>query len=307
MKTWIKTIGIMLSTLALWITQTSIALARAGGGHGGSIGGSAGRSFSGGSYSGGSSLGGFHFFPFFFGGWGWGGGGSFGGIITIIVIIAILYVVYKAYKAKNARRGSRNKGFGGPNVEDISPDTPVDSNGEVIDNTGNDQRFAKAITFTRENMRYFAETFPRWDRDYLAGRVRQVFFWFQDAWSRMDLSEGSEYVTAEMLSHYRTDLDEMKSRGERNMIKDPILNAADIQFIHSSLSEDDERFVVMIWANLVDYTVDSQGRIVAGDDTNRLYFTEFWEFRWENENWLLAKIYQEDALEIAKIARGDGQ
>ncbi|NLI94129.1 MAG: TIM44-like domain-containing protein [Peptococcaceae bacterium] len=312
MKTWTKTLGILLTTLTLWIAQTSIALARAGGGRGGSIGGSsgsAGRSFSGGgSFSGGSSGGTFFGgFPFFFwGGGGWGYGSSFGGIITLIFIIVIIYIVYKALKSKNMIKGYRSKD-NKPRMEDLPPDTPVDLNGEIISNDSNDQRFTKAISYTRENMRYFAETFPRWDRDYLIGRVRQVFFWFQDAWTRMDLSEAGEYITPDLLKHYQSDLAGMKSRGERNMIKDPVLHADDITFIHSHLSEDNEHFVVMIWANLIDYTIDSQGRVVSGDDTNRLYFTEFWEFKWENENWLLSKIHQEDALEIAKIARGDEQ
>ncbi|RNC63192.1 MAG: hypothetical protein AWM53_01578 [Candidatus Dichloromethanomonas elyunquensis] len=314
MKTWAKKIGIIFLALTLWLTQASIALARAGGGVGGSTGGSSGRSFSGGGSFGGNSSGGslggggFHFSPFFFGGgWGWGGGSS-GGFIALIFIIVILYIVFKAIRSNNMRgRGSGRKGSGKPRMEDIPPDTPVDLNGEIISNDSNDQRFAKAVSFTRENMRYFAETFPRWDRDYLTGRVRQVFYWFQDAWSRKDLSKADEYLASELIRGYRTDLENMKGRGERNMIKDPVLNADDITFIHSHLSEDNEHFVVMIWANLIDYTIDSQGRTVSGDDANRLYFTEFWEFKWLNENWVLSKIYQEDALEIAKIARGDEQ
>jgi predicted lipid-binding transport protein (Tim44 family) len=318
MKLWTKTLGIIFSTLALWMTNASIALARAGGGVGGSVGGSSGRSFSGGggfsggsggSLGGGSYGGGFHFSPFFFGG-GWGlGGGSFSGMITLIFLIVILYLVFKALRSKNSRGGGRrwNKDFRDSEMDDLPPDTPVDLSGEVISNNANERRFTKAVSFTRENMRYFAETFPRWDRDYLTGRVRQVFFWFQDAWSRQDLSKAGEYLAPELIRQYRSELEGMKSRGERNMIKDPALNADDITFIHSHLSEDNEYFIAMIWANLIDYTVDAQGHLVAGDDTNRLYFTEFWEFRWQNENWVLSRIYQEDALEITKIARGDAE
>ena len=38
---------------------------------------------------------------------------------------------------------------------------------------------------------------------------------------------------------------------------------------------------------------------------HRLYYTEFWEFVWQDDRWVLANIYQEDALEVAKIARGE--
>lgn len=44
---------------------------------------------------------------------------------------------------------------------------------------------------------------------------------------------------------------------------------------------------------------------ISGDNENRLYYTEFWEFVWQDDRWVLANIYQEDALEVAKIARGE--
>lgn len=304
-KAWKRTLGIFITTLAIWAAQASVVLARGGGGRGGSIGGSAGgsagRSFSGGS-GGGSigGLGGVHFFPFFFWGGGSSSGGSFfGGLFSVIFVLVIIYLVFRAIKSTKSRRRRY--------PADVPPETPVDLEGEPITNDADSQRFAKAIAFTQENMRYYAETFPRWDRDYLTGRVRQVFFWLQDAWSRQDMSEAAEYVTPALLSQYRADLEGMKNRGERNIIKDPDLDAGDIQFIHSSLSENEQHFVVMIWANLIDYTIDGQGQVVTGDDTRRLYFTEFWEFVWQNDNWVLSKIYQEDALEITRIARGEEQ
>ena len=63
----------------------------------------------------------------------------------------------------------------------------------------------------------------------------------------------------------------------------------------------------MISASLIDYTVDSAGRQISGDSQNRLYFVEFWKFVWKNEQWLLSAIYQEDSLEVARIARGDDE
>jgi predicted lipid-binding transport protein (Tim44 family) len=119
------------------------------------------------------------------------------------------------------------------------------------------------------------------------------------------LSGGEDYLATTLLERYRRDLVAMKGRGERNVIKEPVLHAEDVEFIHSHLDESQEHFVVMISASLYDYTVDASGRIIAGEDDNRLYFTEFWEFRWNNNQWVLSEIYQEDALEVTKIARGD--
>lgn len=329
MKRWMKRSGVAFTTLLILASQASVVLARAGGGKGGSLGGSSG-SFSGGSFSsgglsGGGLSGGFPsrglggFFPFFwFGGSSTGTGSMFGGIFNLIVIIGIVYLIYRMFSSsKNRRRGKNSgKGFGNPFRTGNKPDkrssgsddpdqTPVDITGRPITNDENLTRFAKAIDYSRENMRYYAETFPRWDRDYLVGRVRQVYFWIQDSWTRQDLTGGEEYLAPALLERYKRDLAAMKARGERNVIKEPVLHTGDVEFIHSHLDELQERFVVMIAASQYDYTVDASSRTIAGEDDNRLYFTEFWEFRWNETQWVLSEIRQEDALEIAKIARGE--
>jgi predicted lipid-binding transport protein (Tim44 family) len=306
-----KQIGVALTTLMLLVGQASLALARGGGGVGGSLGGSSGKSFSGGSFSGGGLSGGSSggglggFFPFFF-----FGGNSYrgsGGFISFIFLMVILYLVFKALRSSRRRgqgRSSKGSGFGG-GMDDYSSSTPIDLSGQPITNSDNLQRFGKSINFTRENMLYYAETFPRWDRDFLIGRVRQVFFWLQDAWSRQDLSEAHNYLTTTLVNKYRTDLQGMKARGERNIIKEPVLNTGDIEFIHSHLDEETQHFMVMVSASLIDYTVDTSDRMLSGDNTHRLYYTEFWEFVWQDDQWLLNNIYQEDSLEITKIARGE--
>ena len=315
MNTRIKRIAFAL-TLILLSTQASLALARAGGGVGGSLGGSAGKSFSGGSYSGGSlaggssggGVGGFFPMPFFFFGGTSSGGSSSGGFLGFLFLMVILYFVFKALRS--SRRYGKGKGQGrmdGGRVNDASSQMPVGLDGRPITNADSLQRFGKAINFTSENMRYYSETFPRWDRDYLIGRIRQVFFWFQDAWSRQDLSAANEYLTTTLGMKYRADIQSMKARGERNMIKEPLLNTGDLEFISSLLDEQTQQFMVMVSASLIDYTVDASNQQISGDHKNRLYYTEFWEFVWQEDRWVLANIYQEDAIEVAKIARGEGK
>ncbi|WP_407314398.1 TIM44-like domain-containing protein [Desulfosporosinus sp. SB140] len=315
MKLRTKCLGVVSTTLMLLATKVTLVLARGGGGVGGSLGGSSGgssgRSFSGGSFSGGYSggysgrgLGGFFPFPFFF-----FGGSSSGSIFSFLLLMVILYLVFKALRSSRTWSKTRYNPRRTPSVMERPSDEsiPLDLAGRPITNADNLQRFGKAISFTRENMRYYAETFPRWDRDFLIGRVRQVFFWLQDAWSRQDLSAAHEYVTKTLENKYQLDLQGMNARGERNVIKEPLLSTEDIEFIHSHLDEATEHFMVMVSASLIDYTVDSGGREISGDKLHRLYFTEFWEFVWQDERWLLSNIYQEDALEVAKIARGENK
>jgi predicted lipid-binding transport protein (Tim44 family) len=306
-----KRIGLGITFVLLW-TQASLALARGGGGVGGSLGGSSGGSVGGGSFSGGGAsgggLGGFFPMPFFFFG-GSGGSGS-GGILSLLFLIVIVYFVYKTLRSSRRwgqGRSSKGHGLGTGGWDDNSNQQPVDLNGKPITNSDSLQRFGKSINFTRENMRYYAETFPRWDRDALIGRVRQVFFWLQDGWSRQDLSAAKDYLATTLGNKYEADLQAMKARGERNMIKEPLLNTGDIEFIHSQLDEQTQHFMAMVSASLIDYTVNTSERLIAGDDKHRLYYTEFWEFIFQDDKWLLVNIYQEDAIEVAKIARGEDE
>jgi len=301
-----KQIGIAIITLMLLASQASFALARGGGGVGGSLGKSTVGSFSGGSGGGlsGGGLNGFSPFPFlFFGGMSSGGSGGIFGFLFLLVIGYFIFKAWLSFRRNGGQRG-KDRGLGADNS---SSQTPVGLDGRPITNSDSLQRFGKAINFTRENMRYYSETFPRWDRDYLIGRIRQVFFWLQDAWSRQDLSGANDYFTTLLGNKYQTDIQAMRARGERNMIKEPVLNTGDIEFIHSYMDEKTQHFMVMVSASLIDYTVDTSNRQISGDNGNRLYYTEFWEFVWQADRWVLANIYQEDALEVAKIARGEDE
>jgi len=180
---------------------------------------------------------------------------------------------------------------------------PVDFEGRPIRNERS--RFGAAINYTRQNMDYYAGKFPRWDYGVLTGRVKQVFFYLQDAWSRQDISECSEYLTADLMAEYEGKLDAIKARGERNIVRDPDLSSENIDFVYSHLDADGERFVARIFASVVDYTVDASGKVIAGEEDNRLYFNEFWEFVWQDGQWKLAAIYQEDSIEAARWARVD--
>ena len=138
-----------------------------------------------------------------------------GGLLSLLFLIVIVYFVYKTLRSSRRwgqGRSSKGRGLGTGGRDDNSTQSPVDLNGRPITNSDSLQRFGQSINFTRENMRYFAETFPRWDRDSLIGRVRQVFFWLQDGWSRQDLSVANDYLATTLGNKYKADLQAMKAR-----------------------------------------------------------------------------------------------
>ena len=296
-----KTLRILGATALFWGLQAALVLARVGGAKGGTFSkGSSGGGLGGlgGGLGGGLSGGGFRgsFFPFFFFGGGSGGVGSlFSGLFTLLILAGVAFFVFRFVMQR--------RGYSTRDSRSVNPGQPVDFEGRVIKNER--ARFGPAINFTRQNMQYFAEKFPRWDYGVVTGRVKHVFFTLQDAWSRQDLSDTSEYLTPELLKDYTDKLAAMQARHERNIVRDPDLSAENIDFVFSKLEPDQESFVARIYASLVDYTVDSSGQVIAGEEDNRLYFNEFWQFIWQNNSWKLAAIYQEDSIEAANWARLD--
>jgi len=300
-----KSLKVLGVTVFYWALGATAVLARGGGGRGGSFsaprssGGLSGGGLSGGGLGGGLGGGFFGtgtrgFFPFFF-----FGGGSF---FTLLILAAIAFFVFRMLMNRFSNRSSEHgRNFAGGRQVDFGQ--PVDLEGRAIKNDRS--RFGSAITYTRQNMDYYAQKFPRWDYSMLNGRVRQVFFFLQEAWSRQDMSEGQDYLAPALLADYRAKLDAMKARGERNIVRDPDLSEQNIDFVHCQLDTTGERFAARIFASLYDYTVDLSGKVISGEEDNRLYFNEFWEFVWQDNKWKLAAIYQEDSEEAVRWARVD--
>jgi predicted lipid-binding transport protein (Tim44 family) len=112
----------------------------------------------------------------------------------------------------------------------------------------------------------------------------------QVAWSDGDLARLRALATPEMVSYFADDMAEAASRGERNIVRDPVLLKGDVV---ENWIEGDRQYVtaVLTW-RAVDY-VERDGRVVSGDSATAVEATEAWTFmRTPGGRWLLSAIQQ---------------
>ncbi|NNM74390.1 Tim44 domain-containing protein [Enterovirga aerilata] len=114
----------------------------------------------------------------------------------------------------------------------------------------------------------------------------------QGAYSREDMQALTYMATPEMVRYFGADLEENRSQGLRNDLRDPKLLQGDLA--QAWREGTTEYATVAMRFSLLDTMVDRQtGRIVSGDPRVPQEATELWTFRRDNGGkWLLSAIQQ---------------
>jgi predicted lipid-binding transport protein (Tim44 family) len=80
-----------------------------------------------------------------------------------------------------------------------------------------------------------------------------------------------------MKDYLQSDIDQLKSSGKINKLENIAVRSIDID--EAWQESDTECITVLIYANLLDYTIDEKsGNIVEGDKTEPVKFEEYWTF-----------------------------
>lgn len=113
----------------------------------------------------------------------------------------------------------------------------------------------------------------------------------QAAWSAPDLNGLRAMCTPEMLGYFNTQLSELASRGEHNIVRDVVLQQGDLS---EAWAEGGTQYAtVSLRYTMIDVTTDRAGRVVDGSPTERVTVTEFWTFvRANGGHWILSAIQQ---------------
>jgi predicted lipid-binding transport protein (Tim44 family) len=105
---------------------------------------------------------------------------------------------------------------------------------------------------------------------------QDIFFKVQGAWNKQDIGALRALCGAELLKSWEEELAQLKLRGHKNRMDNIALRESEIT---EAWTENGEDFItVRLFANLLDYTVDDNGSVVNGNDSQPVQFEEFWKF-----------------------------
>jgi predicted lipid-binding transport protein (Tim44 family) len=188
------------------------------------------------------------------------GGGQGGGIglFEILILGGIGYMLFRFYKKR--KEGSGGGIFAGSNKSDLSA---IKTSGPSFDETGfNDN-------------------------------VLDMFFKIQAAWMNRNLSSVKSLLTDEMRNTFQSDIDSLLSSNKINRLENIAVRSVEIT---ESWQESEQDYITaLIYANILDYTVDEKsGEVVGGSKTEPTKFEEYWTFTRPSQtnNWKLSAINQ---------------
>ncbi|RNC66657.1 MAG: Tim44 domain-containing protein [Desulfuromonadales bacterium] len=223
---------------------------------------------------------------------GFGGGmGSGGGIglFDIILIGGILYLIYR-FVANRRHEAQATAGYNAQRqTEWQQPERytqPQEYSG------GDSSQSPAAVDETSFGLAHIRQMDATFSEERFRETAQDTFFRIQGAWTRRDLTPVADFLTPEMQVIFRQQIDELKAKNEINRLENIAVREVDIS--EAWQEEGKDYLTVRFLANLLDYTTDETGKVVAGSDAEPVKFEEFWTFTRPvgASSWKLSAIQQ---------------
>ena len=156
-------------------------------------------------------------------------------------------------------------------------------------------RISKFAKNTKRLMLLLQRKDSAWKYSRMQDQVRTTYFAVQKAWSNLDMTPAQPYLSEELFNSYQTQLNWMKMKHQRNVLKRIKLREAVPVAVHDS-EDDTEDFVwFYIKGRMIDYTIDTETNMKVAGSSVAESFCEYWQFvRKEETRWVLNRILQKD-------------
>ncbi len=140
-----------------------------------------------------------------------------------------------------------------------------------------------------------------WKLKDIYSTVNESFMAIQTAWSNMDMTPASQYMSDSLFESFQTKLNWMACRNEKNILK----NIKLVQALPVAVHGDSNDACCYIWfyikGRMVDYIINTKTQLVVSGETEASSFVEYWQFTREKGKWVLNKILQEDEADQIKF------
>jgi predicted lipid-binding transport protein (Tim44 family) len=256
-------VTVFFLAIGLSLTLASVVLARAGGGQdyvpsGGSDfggGSSFDSSFDSSSSTGSSS----------------GGGSWVGGLVVLVVIVVVAAAISAA--ARRARRSGRGGNIAGPGTGGgltmYVGGVPINIGGGAGTGPG------QAVSNIPAELARLQQKDPAFNEQVFKDQAQNAFYKIQEAWESQNLQIGRPYMTDQLMQRYATQISDIQSRGERNVLENMVLGHMTTVNIRTDNAYD--YITLQMDASAADYTVDRNGKFLRGSKRPE-HFTEYWTF-----------------------------
>lgn len=146
---------------------------------------------------------------------------------------------------------------------------------------------------TKSNLKIAYDKDDFWSEKELKGKVKEVYFIIQKAWSKQDLDTLKLYLTDCLYQQWAIKIEWQKYRHEQNVLTHIRLLSKDLILLYDDEDNSKDYFWVAIEGYMHDSTVVDNEVINVNNET----FIEYWKFVRNSNSILLDDILQESQID----------
>ncbi|WP_129126544.1 Tim44 domain-containing protein [Geomonas oryzae] len=218
------------------------------------------------------------------------GGPGFGGgigLFEIVLLAGIAYLIYRMVKRRRSESPLQSVatgyGTGGYDRQQGYGGQPIPASYSVEEPARGD---------LQTGLSHLRQMDAGFDENRFKDLVMDNFFRIQGGWMNRDLQALSPLLTPEMQGVFKEDVERLLREGRVNRLENIAVRSVELAEVWQEAGQD--YITALIYANLLDYTTDENGTVVAGSKTEPVKFEEYWTFTRPvgNNPWRLGAINQ---------------
>ena len=155
-------------------------------------------------------------------------------------------------------------------------------------------RISRRARKAKRLMKQMKQSDSAWKYNSISSTGEESFYAIQNAWTAMDMSKASQYMSDDLLSSFQTKLNWMKYKNQRNVLEKIRLVKALPVAVHDDPDNSRDFAWFYIKGRMVDYTIDTNTQTVLEGNTVASSFVEYCQFIRKDDTWVLNKILQKN-------------
>lgn len=147
---------------------------------------------------------------------------------------------------------------------------------------------------SRKLMKQISKSDDAWKYKDLESTVTDSFYAIQEAWSALDMSPASGYMSEKLYERFQSKLGWMKYKHQKNVLENITLLQALPVAVHDDPDDSRDYIWFYIKGRMIDYTIDTDTQSKVDGSTRPASFVEYWQFIRKENTWVLNEILQKD-------------